>query len=78
MGTCKCCGSKLDDGLCKHSDTCPDCQKRVQVCFMMDRDLYEEMVKIREEAGMPISQQVNLRLKGYAIKKIPVNKGEVS
>jgi len=35
----------------------------------IDKDLLKEMKKERDETGLPISRQINLRLKGYKITK---------
>ena len=40
-----------------------------KIIFQLDKDLVKEMEKIRDETGLPISRQVNLRLKGYKIIK---------
>jgi len=44
--------------------------RKVQVCFRIDEDLLKEMEKIREETGIPISRQIELRLRGYTIVKV--------
>jgi len=40
-----------------------------QVAFKMDVPMLKEMEKVREETGVPISTQVELRLRGYSIVK---------
>ena len=44
--------------------------KKRGICVTLDEKLVKEMEKIREETGIPISLQVELRLKGYKICKI--------
>ena len=43
--------------------------KKVQVCFRIDEELLKEMERIRDETGIPVSRQIELRLRGYVIKK---------
>ena len=43
--------------------------KRRQVCFRIEEALVKEMEQIREQTGVPVSTQVEMRLKGYSIKK---------
>jgi len=43
--------------------------KKVQICIRIDEDLLKEMEKIKEETGIPISRQIELRLRGYVIVK---------
>jgi len=43
--------------------------EKVQVCFQIDKELHERMEKVREETGVPISLQLQLKLKGYEISK---------
>jgi len=43
-----------------------------QVTFKMEVPMLKEMENIREETGVPISTQVELKLRGYTI----VKKGE--
>ena len=40
-----------------------------QVTATIDEELVEEMERIREETGVPVSTQIVLRLKGYEIVK---------
>lgn len=46
------------------------------VCASLDEELIKEMEQIREDTGMSVSCQIELRLKGYQIVK--VNQGEGS
>jgi len=46
-------------------------RKKRAVTVSLDEKLVEEMEKIREETGIPLSVQIELRLKGYRIVKIP-------
>lgn len=43
--------------------------KKKQVCIRMDESLVKEMERVRDETGVPVSQQVELKLKGYRICK---------
>jgi antitoxin component of RelBE/YafQ-DinJ toxin-antitoxin module len=43
--------------------------KKRQVCFTIDETIVKEMEDIREKTGVPVSTQIELRLKGYEIKK---------
>ncbi len=43
--------------------------RKRQISLTLDETLIKEMEKIREETGVPISQQVELALKGYRITK---------
>lgn len=40
-----------------------------QVSTQVNEELLKEMEKIRDETGLPISRQMNLKLKGYKIIK---------
>jgi antitoxin component of RelBE/YafQ-DinJ toxin-antitoxin module len=40
-----------------------------QVCVRLDESLVKEMQRVKEETGVPLSQQIELRLKGYDIRK---------
>ena len=44
-------------------------KKKRQVCFTLDEELVEEMEGIREETGVSISTQIELKLRGYEIRK---------
>ena len=44
-------------------------EKKKQVCIRMDKSLVKEMERLKKETGVPISQQIELRLKGYKICK---------
>ena len=43
--------------------------KKKQVCIRMDESIVKEMERVRDETGVPLSQQVELKLKGYKICK---------
>jgi hypothetical protein len=43
--------------------------RKRQVCFRIEEDLVEEMEHIREKTGVPVSTQIEMRLKGYAITR---------
>jgi len=40
-----------------------------QVCFRIEESIVKDMEKIRKETGVPISKQIELKLKGYTISK---------
>jgi len=40
-----------------------------QVCFTVDEKIVKEMEELREKTGVPVSTQIELRLKGYEIRK---------
>jgi len=40
-----------------------------QVCFLLDEKEIEKMEKMREETGIPVSRQLELRIKGFKIVK---------
>ena len=44
--------------------------KKRQVCFRIESSLVEEMEQIRERTGVPVSTQIEMRLKGFAITSI--------
>ena len=46
----------------------PDERKR-QVCFRIEESVVKEMEAIREKTGVPVSTQIELRLKGFEITK---------
>jgi len=43
--------------------------KKRQVCFRIEEFIVKEMERLREETGVPVSTQIELRLKGYEINK---------
>lgn len=43
--------------------------KKRQVCFTIDEEIVKGMEEVREKTGVPVSAQIELRLKGYEIKK---------
>jgi len=43
--------------------------KKKQVCIRMDESIVKEMERVRDETGVPLSQQVELKLKGYKLCK---------
>ena len=45
--------------------------KKRQVCVRIEESLVEEMEQIRDKTGIPVSRQVELRLKGFSIKSTP-------
>ena len=40
-----------------------------QLTILLDGDLVEELEKLREETGLPLSKIIELKLKGYEIVK---------
>jgi len=40
-----------------------------QVCVSLSEEMYENLQKVKKESGVPVSRQIELRLKGYVIKK---------
>jgi antitoxin component of RelBE/YafQ-DinJ toxin-antitoxin module len=44
--------------------------EKVSVTVTIDRDLYEEMKEIRQKTDIPISKQIEMRLKGYKLEKL--------
>ena len=43
--------------------------RKRQVCFTIDEEIVKEMEELREKTGVPVSTQIELRLKGYEIRK---------
>jgi len=43
--------------------------KKKQVCTTLDEELIKEMEEIRDRTGVPVSTQIELRLKGYKLCK---------
>ena len=41
--------------------------KKRQVCFRIEESIVEEMEDIRDKTGVPVSRQIELRLKGFTI-----------
>jgi len=41
-----------------------------RVCILLDEKEYEELVKIRDETGLPLSKIIELKLRGYEIVKV--------
>lgn len=46
-----------------------DNDKKRQVCIRLDESVVKEMERIRDKTGMPVSKQVELKMKGYKICK---------
>ncbi len=40
-----------------------------QICFTIDEDYANELESLKEETGLPLSKIIELRVKGYEIKK---------
>lgn len=49
-------------------------EKKRQVCFRIEESIVNEMEEIREKTGVPVSTQIELRLKGFTITNV-VEKG---
>lgn len=43
--------------------------KKRQVCFRIEESVVKEMEQIREKTGVPVSTQIEMKLKGYSITK---------
>lgn len=44
--------------------------KKRQVCFRIEDSIVKEMEQIREKTGVPVSTQIELRLKGFTIASV--------
>ena len=44
-------------------------KRKRQICFRIEESLVKEMEAIREKTGVPVSTQIELKLKGFEIKK---------
>ena len=44
--------------------------RKRQVCFTIEEDLEKQMEEIRVKTGIPVSKQIEMRLKGYEISKM--------
>ena len=42
-------------------------EKKRQVCFRIEESIVNKMEEIRNKTGVPVSTQIELRLKGYTI-----------
>lgn len=42
-----------------------------QVCFRIDESIVKQMEQVREKTGVPVSTQIELKLKGYEIVETP-------
>lgn len=40
-----------------------------QICFTIDEETVKKMEKLKDETGLPLSKIIELKLKGYDIKK---------
>ncbi len=45
-------------------------RKKRQVCFRIEDSIVVEMENIREKTGVPVSTQIELRLKGFTINSV--------
>ena len=44
--------------------------KKRQVCFRIEESIVNEMEDVRDKTGVPVSTQIELRLKGFTIMSI--------
>jgi hypothetical protein len=44
--------------------------KKRQVCFRIEESIVEEMEQVRDKTGVPVSTQIELRLKGFAVTSV--------
>jgi hypothetical protein len=42
-------------------------EKKRQVCFRIEESIVNELENIRDKTGVPVSTQIELRLKGFTI-----------
>ena len=52
--------------------------KKRQVCFRIEESLVKEMEHVRDQTGVPVSTQVEMRLKGYAITRNAEKQGNAA
>ena len=45
-------------------------EKKRQVCFRIEDSIVNEMENIRDKTGVPVSTQIELRLKGFTITSV--------
>jgi hypothetical protein len=45
-------------------------EKKRQVCFRIEESIVNEMENIRDKTGVPVSTQIELRLKGFTINSV--------
>jgi len=45
--------------------------KKRQVCVRIEESILVEMEQVREKTGVPVSKQIELRLKGFTITSVP-------
>ena len=45
-------------------------EKKRQVCFRIEDSIVTEMENIRSKTGVPVSTQIELRLKGFTITSV--------
>lgn len=43
--------------------------EKQRVCLSLDKDTVKKMKDVKEETGLPLSKQVELKMKGYEVKK---------
>ncbi|MGD0449999.1 MAG: hypothetical protein ABSA79_02945 [Candidatus Bathyarchaeia archaeon] len=43
--------------------------KKRQVCFRIEESLVKKMEQVRDQTGVPVSTQVEMRLKGFSITR---------
>ena len=45
-------------------------EKKRQVCFRIEESIVNELENIRDKTGVPVSTQIELRLKGFTITNV--------
>jgi antitoxin component of RelBE/YafQ-DinJ toxin-antitoxin module len=52
--------------------------KKRQVCFRIEESLVKEMEHISAQTGVPVSTQIEMRLKGYSITRNTEKRGNAA
>ncbi len=52
--------------------------KKRQVCFRLEESLVQKMEQIRDQTGVPLSTQIEMRLKGFSITRNVEKKGSAA
>ena len=52
--------------------------KKRQVCFRIEESIVKEMERIRDQTGVPVSTQIEMRLKGFSITPRVEKKGNAA
>lgn len=48
-------------------------EKRRQICFTIEESEVKKMEDIKKRTGIPVSKQVEMRLKGYRVERVEDN-----